>query len=74
MDVFKTEKHISSWAGLCPKTMRVQVKRKEVVQSQVTIGSGLCCVSVHGQPPRKKIADLKISTGAWFPEWEGRKH
>ena len=34
---------------------------------------GLCCVSVHGQPPRKKIADLKISTGAWFPEWEGRK-
>ena len=22
----------------------------------------------------KKIADLKISTGAWFPEWEGRKH
>ena len=54
--------------------MRVQVKRKEVVYSQGTIGSGLFCVSVHGQPPRKKIADLKISTGAWFPEWEGRKH
>ena len=46
----------------------------ELLESQVTIGSGLCCVSVHGQPPRKKIADLKISTGAWFPEWEGRKH
>ena len=74
MDVFKTEKHISSWAGLCPKNNESVGKKKRSGISQGTIGSGLCCVSVHGQPPRKKDSRLKISTGAWFPEWEGRKH
>lgn len=74
MDVFKTEKHISSWAGLCPKNNESAGKKKRsgIKSGNNWLRSMLC--ECAWSATKKKIADLKISTGAWFPEWEGRKH